>query len=133
MSSLRQRGAVRPPARTDRGRSRPCGRRPILWLAHVPMLVLCALAIMLVVGRDAAGAAGSATVVVQNSAFEPLAVDRAGTLWGSPTGSPTELWRSTDEGRTWTKVTGWSSVGVQPWYVTPLSTGTLLVVHNLAN
>ena len=92
--------------------------------------VLIALLFVLVpVGSGAPGAL-TATTVVANPDYETQAVDTNGVAWGRQISAPTQLWRSTDEGANWTRVTGWDTIGKRPWYITPLAGGALLVAYD---
>ncbi len=71
-----------------------------------------------------------ATTVVSNPSFATLAVDGSGTSWGRSVSSPAQMYRSRDEGATWTRVTGWDTIGRRPWYMTPLAGGVLLAAYD---
>ena len=104
---------------------------PTRSLAHVlAAFVAGAAVIVLGVGPEFARGAPSATVVLKNSNFYTLAVDPTGTAWAYRSAAPNEMWRSEDEARTWARVSGWDALGRHPWYITPLSTGTLLAAYD---
>jgi hypothetical protein len=72
-----------------------------------------------------AGAVPSLQIVLTNPSFSTLAVDGAGVAYGSPVGSVTEVWRSFDEGRTWTQRSTFPST-YHLYHIRPLASGTLL-------
>ena len=67
----------------------------------------------------------SLQIVLTNPSFRTLAVDGAGVAYGMPTGSATEVWRSTDEGRTWTQRSTFPRSD-RLYYITPLRSGVIL-------
>src|SRR6478736_5576937 len=91
---------------------------------------LLALALVLVQSGVGSASLPTASTVVTNPNFETLAVDPSGVAWGTPTANKSQLWKSGDEGATWTQVTGWNAIGKQPWYITPLQSGALLAAYN---
>ena len=125
----------------------PCGVRkearsaePGSWIGRLrsrrsttaPALVvaLLASAVATLAAPERAAATPATTVVVTNPSFATIAVDAGGTAWGYPTTAQTQLWRSTDEARTFTRVNGWDAIGRRPWYMNALSTGTLLAHYD---
>ena len=76
------------------------------------------------------GGTPTGTVVFANSSMRALLVDPSGTAWAYRAAAPSELWKSEDEARTWTRVTGWDAIGQQPWHVAALSSGTLLAAYD---
>ena len=72
-----------------------------------------------------ANAAPSLQIVFVNDAYETYAVDYNGVAYGGPSNSVNEIWRSTDEGRTWTQRTVFPS-DYRVWYLTPLHSGAIL-------
>ncbi len=92
--------------------------------------VLAALLFVLVPAGSGAPGTLTATTVVTNPDYETQAVDASGVAWGRRIDAPTQLWRSSDEGANWTRVTGWDTIGKRPWYITPLAGGALLVAYD---
>lgn len=89
-------------------------------------------------GATTAGAAASFStpqprlaLVLQNPSFSTLAVDRAGTGWGlrADGTAPNQLYRTADEGRTWTAA-GALPAGSTVQTISVLSTGTLIASAN---
>ena len=101
---------------------------PGTWLCRALMLAL--LTLVLVPAGTGRAATPTATTVLTNPSFETLAVDAGGTAWGRSVDSPAEMYRSSDEGATWTRVSGWDAIGRRPWYITPLVDGTLLAAYD---
>ena len=66
-------------------------------------------ALLFVLAQDQPGQAAlpTASIVASNPNYEMLAVDPSGEAWGTPTTARNQLWKSGDEGGTWTQVTTW--------------------------
>ena len=96
--------------------------------------VLVALALVLVRSGTGKTATLTASIVVSNPNFEVLAVSPSGVAWGVATANRNQLWQSSDEGANWTVSSGWNTaIGRRPWYVTPLSNGTLLAAYDTSD
>ncbi len=80
---------------------------------------------VLVPRADAASPAVSVEVVVENPDYEVLAVDSSGITYGKSTTDEHGIWRSLDEGQTWTKVLTLPS-NQRVVYISALASGTLL-------
>ena len=91
---------------------------------------LATMVLILVPAGIGRAATPVATTVVTNPSFATLAVDASGIAWGRSVVSPAQMYRSSNEGATWTRVTGWDTIGRRPWYVTPLAGGVLLAAYD---
>jgi len=89
------------------------------------LLALAALVVVLFPAVPSAAAAPALQIVLTNPDYETYAVDQAGIAYGSPVTARNEIWRSLDEGRTWTKRSDFPD-GYRPSYITTLASGTLL-------
>ena len=87
--------------------------------------MLAALVVALFPSAPAASAEPSLQVMVTNPSYDLLAVDGSGVAYGSPVGATNEVWRSEDEGRTWTQRSTFPG-NYTVFYITPLASGTLL-------
>ena len=76
---------------------------------------------------DPSGGTGGVSVqlVVQNPNFEALAVDSGGLTYGTSVTDDHSIWRSSDEGATWTKVRDFAS-NERVFRISALASGTLL-------
>src|SRR5262245_10097002 len=88
-------------------------------------VVLVALVVALFTTASVASAAPSLQIVVNNPAYETFAVDASGAAYGTPVDAPNEIWRSLDEGATWTKRADFAA-GYHVSYLTPLASGALI-------
>ena len=96
-----------------------------VWLRAALVGALAAGCLLFLAPASRAATAPSLTVVFTNPSFATLAVDSDGVAYGAPSGSVTQVWRSTDEGRTWTQRSTFPS-DYRLYYITPLRSGTLL-------
>ena len=96
-----------------------------VWLRAALVGALAAGCLLFLAPASRAATAPSLTLVFTNPSFATLAVDSDGVAYGAPSGSVTQVWRSTDEGRTWTQRSTFPS-DYRLYYITPLRSGTLL-------
>ena len=88
------------------------------------------LSFLVIPGSVGRAATPAATIVLTNPSFQTQAVDVNGVAWGQPMAARSQLWRSVDEGASWTQVSGWNAIGRRPMYITPLASGALLVAYD---